>query len=336
MKILFLAYRSFDVYKPIEKELIRQGHEVHTIIDKVLPYDHCDNSSPRFNRFVKRLLRFILRIEKRYWENEFKKDSLIGQYYDELLCYQGVSMSSTLLNYLRRINPRIKCCAYIADSANYYDFYYRKKLFDKMYTFDIKDAERIKGIHFLDAYWELDDQHSDEIIYDISSIGSDHDGRYEFTRKVYSQLVEQKVSYFIRVVSPKPNVENLSQDEKTARLSTWKDKMKYPFMSQEPVPFEDFHRIINSSNCILEIEREKQSGVTIRTISAIAKGKKVITTNEYIKGRPFYNPNQVKIVDRHNPVLDVNWIKERSSFPLPESFVQLRIDYWVKNLLIED
>ena len=38
MKILFLTQTYLNLYKPIETELIKQGHEVYTIADKILSF----------------------------------------------------------------------------------------------------------------------------------------------------------------------------------------------------------------------------------------------------------------------------------------------------------
>ena len=293
-------------------------------------------NSSSIKRTVKKALRSLLLVEQRYWKKQFKNDPRIGEYYDELLCYQGVSMSKVLLKYLRRFNRSIKTCVFIGDSANYYNFYSRKALFDKVFTFDIKDAERIPGIYFLDPYWEDQSEVSKGIVYDLSSIGSDHDGRYEFISKVYPQLENTGLKTFIRVVSKKPNIKGLSEEKKKVVLSEWEMKIKSPFVSENAVPFDEFHRIIRASNCILEIERERQSGITIRSMSAIANGRKVITTNEFLKERPFFNPRQITIIDRNNPILDIEWIKERLNFSVPDYLMNLRLDNWVKNLLLED
>lgn len=336
MKILFLAYRSFDFYKPIEEELIRQGHEVYTITDKILPFDFNIVSSSPIKRFVKRILRVFLLVEKRYWDKELKQDPKIDERYDQLLCYQGVSMSRVLLRRLQRHNPSIKTCVYIGDSSNYYNFYSRKALFDKIYTFDTKDADNIEGVEQLDPYWEENTNANQSIEYDLSAIGSDHDGRFEFTSKIYPQIKAAGLKTFIRVVSLKPKVDGLNKEKRSLILKEWEIRTGYPFVTKEAVPFDEFHRIIQASNCVLEIERENQAGITIRSLSAIARGKKVITTNYHLKDRPYYNPQQIQIIDRNNPVLDIDWIRQRVVFERPESIEKVRLDKWVKNLLIVD
>ena len=334
MKILFLAYRSFDFYKPIEEELIRQGHEVYTITDKILPYDYNIVSSSSIKRLVKRILRGLLLVEKSYWEKELKSNPKIDEYYDELLCYQGVSMSRFLLKRLKQHNPRIKTCVFIGDSSNYYNFYSRKYLFDRIFTFDVMDAETIEGVSQLDPYWEENSDDIQSIEYDLSSIGSDHDGRFEFTSKIYPQIEAAGLKAFIRVVSFKPKVDGLSDDAKALLLKEWEYRTTFPFVTKDAVPFDEFHRIIQASNCVLEIERENQSGITIRSMSAIARGKKIISTNHHLKDRPYYNPQQIQIIDRNKPVLDIEWIRQRVVFERPESIEKVRLDKWVNYLLI--
>ena len=91
--------------------------------------------------------------------------------------------------------------------------------------------------------------------------------------------------------------------------------------------------MMNMSNCILDSQREGQSGLTARFVWALANGQKIITTNKYVVDYAFINAGQVCIIDKMNPVVPVDFVKS----PLCEENVTdvtfLRIDNWVKELL---
>jgi len=96
----------------------------------------------------------------------------------------------------------------------------------------------------------------------------------------------------------------------------------------------DTLQIIKESDCVLDTDRESQSGTTPRLIWALAMGKKVVTTNKNIVKFDFYSPQQILVIDRNNPIVPIEFI----STPLPEDFKapnidNLRIDNWVKRLI---
>ena len=69
----------------------------------------------------------------------------------------------------------------IHDTSSYYDFYSYKDLYDRVYTFDYKDANYIDGVKVLGAYWVPTERKTEK--YDIVLIGSDHDDRYDIVKK---------------------------------------------------------------------------------------------------------------------------------------------------------
>lgn len=61
--------------------------------------------------------------------------------------------------------------------------------------------------------------------------------------------------------------------------------------------------------------------------------KIIITTNQYIKHMPFYNPQNILIIDRDNPQIDLDFLKSKSIQTIHPEIKKLRIDYWVKQIL---
>jgi hypothetical protein len=62
--------------------------------------------------------------------------------------------------------------------------------------------------------------------------------------------------------------------------------------------------LYGSSIAVLDIEHHEQTGLTMRTLEALAGGNKLITTNQSIKDEPFFDENMILVIDRENPVLD--------------------------------
>lgn len=78
---------------------------------------------------------------------------------------------------------------------------------------------------------------------------------------------------------------------------------------------------------------ESQTDTTPRLIWALAMNKKIITTNQYIKYMPFYDPDNIFIIDRNNPRIDLNFLKSQPKETIHPLIKTLRIDYWKKQIL---
>lgn len=47
----------------------------------------------------------------------------------------------------------------------------------------------------------------------------------------------------------------------------------------------------------------------MRTVEMLGLGKKLITTNADIRNYDFYNPQNILVIDRDNPVIDEDFIR---------------------------
>ena len=74
----------------------------------------------------------------------------------------------------------------------------------------------------------------------------------------------------------------------------------------------------------------------MRTFESVGSGKKLITTNSEIKKYPFYNPNNIFVIDRNNIQLDVAF------FDLPyqdidsKIYESMSIGGWLQELFVDD
>lgn len=258
-------------------------------------------------------------------------------------CIQGQSFHPYLLRHLRKVNPMIKTCLYIWDTNEYYNFVRNIKYFDKRFSFDLRDCVNNEGLLFLPFYW-VNIPYMNETKYDISIIGSDHDGRFEIIDKLYSQIKKNLKSYFIKIViSPYPFYRYPQFKIKLYRLlrykwyvdmiKKWNYKKNQEFTTIDYYPYGDVEKIIATSRCILDTDRECQFGTTPRMIWALAFGKKVITTNKNIAIFPFFNEKQIRIIDRNNPILDWNFITSKYTCKNSDYIESLRIDRWINNFI---
>lgn len=292
-------------------ELKRQGHFVYIEKDVFLRFDGNMRSKSLLHKGINKMLRLINQTEIKYWKGKIVNNPAYSEKYDLFLCINGVSFHPYLLYHLKSVNPLIKSSLYVWDPASYYDFFRYKECFDKVYTFDLADHVRY-GVGYLPSYWFKTPERP--IKYQLSMIGSDHDDRLEVVSKLYRQIKELGLTSLLKVVTRKHDV-------------------TVPYMTNHIFTLDEVARIIDESECVLDIDKPIQTGITQRVIWALARGKKVMTTNGSIKEHPFYNPNQIRIIDRDKPMVDVAFLTNEKEFVNSLFIENLRIDRWIEQLI---
>jgi hypothetical protein len=102
------------------------------------------------------------------------------------------------------------------------------------------------------------------------------------------------------------------------------------FMHLEAMPLEEVEKLQQNAKIIIDLSHANRQGLTINAITALAKGKKLITTNKRIVEEPFYSPTNIYILDEKNPSLDAEWLKTP---PQPVDMSSLRMDNWLRTVL---
>lgn len=71
------------------------------------------------------------------------------------------------------------------------------------------------------------------------------------------------------------------------------------------VSYADYLRAGASARAMLEITARGQEGITLRTLEALAMGRKLLTTNAAIAQHPLYDPRMVRIVTAETPASEI-------------------------------
>lgn len=111
------------------------------------------------------------------------------------------------------------------------------------------------------------------------------------------------------------------------------------YVENGAVSYKENLNHIQNSRCILEIMQKNGTGYTIRTLEALAYGKKLLTNNQYILKAPFYNPGYISYFsspDKINkdfldnlsvkPDIDDKFITDLSPIKLLE-FIEKKLSY---------
>lgn len=344
MNILFITPFHFNLHKPIEKELSEQGHRVYTVRDICLQHDNGYKGKNIIKKYIDRIFFNNNNELEKHWINlNYQNNNFLEQKYDVCFCINGCSFCEFLYKYLKKRNPSIKFVLYLWDTINFFNYDRNFIYFDKIYSFDFHDSNNNSKVDFLPFYW-IPSVSSPKIRYDISLIGSHHDGRLGITESIAKQLDEANLSYYFKIYCAESRltlslikkilIAYIKRDKKTIRdIKIIIGKEKHPFITNSPIPLSITNTILNESECILDTDMEIQAGPTPRLIWALAKGKKIITTNSFISLMPFYDKNLIHIIERKNPKIDIDFIISKNEHIHTTFLDNLRIDNWVKQIL---
>ncbi len=88
-----------------------------------------------------------------------------------------------------------------------------------------------------------------------------------------------------------------------------KDK-KLPIIYNHPISYADTLEYSFNTDCIFEVVKPGQTGITLRTCEAIIFNKKLLTNNKAIKDTPFYNEKYMSVFENEEDI-DLNFILEK-------------------------
>ncbi len=229
-----------------------------------------------------------------------------------------------------------------------YSWEKESRLFDKVYTFDREDSERY-GWDYLPNFFikEGPVKHS-ENTYDLFFVGRFSSDRFRILDTIMVQLTDSGVKHFIKLV---PTYKNTLHNKwvwlffKMIRIrTTWirnyllnyeviEGIVSRDFIISENLKFENVREVLSASDVILDLPFAGQSGYSHRVIEALARGKKLITTNHGIKKEIFYDPGQIRVIEKDDPIIDLKWIKEKVDFKRNSYFDNLELRTWLKTLI---
>ncbi|MCF2674471.1 hypothetical protein [Fusobacterium varium] len=322
-KILFICPQFFNYEKEIKKELEQQGAEID-YFDERFGNDFFSKSIIRLNlKFFKTFL------SNNYYLNILKK--INNKNYDFIFFISPETITEKMLKKMKEKNKNSKFILYTWDSfLNKPSCKYLMKYFDKKYSFDKQDCKntdiKFLPLFYLDKY-NLKNENKN-FKYDISFVGTAHEDRFFIINKLKENLKNQKLnSYFYLYLQSK-------------KIYYFRKIFDKRFKNAE---IENFHfdilnhkeivKISNNSKIILDIQRDIQSGLTMRTIEiALGMRKKIVTTNKEIKEYDFYNENNILIIDRKKPFVQKEFFDKEYEMVDEEIYKKYSLKKWLENI----
>lgn len=333
-KILLMTFKFYDYADRIVRELEAQGAQVQLI------YNRWESESFKYstNRILTLYMRLKNPLFKRKFTNQTIKEVENSQF-DILLAIGGFSAGKRLIDKLKIQNPKIITRIFFWDSFNYWKIQNVRKWFDMSYSFDPVDCGKYSDMKYLPDFYIGQQTKGSVKKYDVSHIGSSHIfvfSRIPILTKLKQNLDSQNLSSFLMVYEPvnpgkiKSWLLALTSNRWRKYMSTVRKFKTGGILTDKLMDYQKVVEIESQSRCIVDIPPPKQSGITIRALEAVASGKKLVTTNAYIKQQPFYNSRNIVIIDPENPVIDPEFI---CSETVATDITHLRLDNWLKTIL---
>lgn len=340
-KLLLISPSISNMYQDIIVQLGLFGVDADYIEDRGNPKD------PDY-------IRYNIDVEKREngrskydIDNAEKWKSLLEseQYnktYDYLLVIDGMSINSSIFSILKSRNNAIYCVNYLYDSTlSLYRFQKNFKYFDRVFSFDKRDCATY-NLTLLPIYWVDTDTSTQE--YKFFGMGTYSRERYNLYKSISDYSQKRGMNSYIKIFQRKVKnyglfvlryiVKYLKGDRNYISPQIYNSNI----VTHNCLSSSEFRDILNKSEIIIDSVNFEQDGLTARCMWALGLGKKIITNNENIINYPFYDNNQVLVLDKQENVSDktLDEFLDRKfiiSESISEPLINLRIDNWLKTML---
>lgn len=324
-RILFFSVKLFNYENIIADKLRSLGAHVDY-------YDERPSNSI-LTKGIIRLKRSLYHVKISNYYREILKD-IESKNYDYFFLIKGEVIPQYFIDKVRELNPNIFLLYYTFDSfQNNPNGVNILNNFDKKYTFDSKDSQtynlEFRPLFFSDDYYKLTIKNNPK--YDLLFIGTAHSDRYVISENVAKWCKEKKLKNFAFYYSPSRLVFFFFKlfDESFK-------KFKYKNISFKSLKHEEIINLYKDSKVILDINHPNQRGLTMRVFEALGSSRKLITTNTDIKQYPFYNTNNIYVIDRNDISLDYGFFESPFIEINEDLYHKMSISGWLEELFFDE
>lgn len=278
------------------------------------------SSLQKYNIFSHKLIRLIRRIHlssfcgfKKIWFKDLKKVNDDETNKILIFSIEEIIFSKILKNNF----PKSKKIFWCWNKMSFEKINELRKYYDEIWTFDEEDSKLFDLNFSPQFYWELPSKEKN-VKYDISFVGVDKN-RLKFLLDIYKYCKQNAINSFFYILKDKKKYSKLNKE----------------ILKNKSISYEETVHIAKKSRAILEINKEDQTGLTLRSLEALFFNKKLITNNKNIQQYEFYNENNIYILTSNN----LNGIKkflDKEKNEINEEIKQkYYIDSWLKKILGE-
>ena len=318
--IIYIPFGEGIYGTAIKNELESMGSQVFVFDER-----------PSLGTFAKVAMRLFKKQMSGYFKKYIKNtiSAVEIKNIDYVLVIRAEAFTTESINILKSAFKGAKFILYLWDSIKYTNTEKIISNFHKAYTFDLEDSEKF-GIHFRALFFINDYREialKSSRLTDLIFVGKVHSDRYKFLKDMEVSAVNRGYRFYYYLFIP-------------SRLLFF--KYKFFDKSYRNAKLREFHfemlpgnkvaELLGSSRASLDIQHPTQSGLTMRTIEVLGAKRKLITTNQSIKKYDFYRPENILVIDRDSPTVDLDFILQ-PYMELPEIvYEKYSLQGWVNEV----
>ncbi len=313
MKILLIGINFGSYELKIKQELENQGHIVTYMFD----------ADPRFN-VIKRLCgaRMANKVNECYRNKCLRT---MPHNYDQIIVIVGRALTADFLERVRKGSPRAIFKLFLWDDVKRVEnFTAVRSFYEYIYSFDLKDCQEYGFLHL--PLFFIEEQSEDEAYksrkkYDVYSAMFSHSDRIRIVKSMNEQILRLgKRANFI--ICP-------GRYEYFVRKKYYQNTQGIRYIKRTITEDENY-RYMKDSNAVLDVQFLSQIGLTMRTLESLGMRNKLITTNQNIRYYDFYYKENIDVIDREHPVLNIKFL-DIPAKPIPDAVHhKYSLYYWVK------
>jgi len=343
-RLLLITPRFYGVEDKIKLGIEELGFEVSWIENRELSFDYHGSKSKL--KFIRRIYFLLFFPQKKYLKKELSKIENLK--FDILFSINGHTICPYLFKNLKSKNSGLFSVLYLWDSSSMYTWTKELKFFNKVFTFDHTDSRNL-GLEYKPNFYIRNDTYADTAKEtDLFFVGKFIPFRLKVIDKIISLTETAGIKYFIKMwtaykilphsylvyfLLKKSNLKTNWIKNYILNYEANEGLLKRDFIIANSLNYNDVKNMCLASNVVLDLPYQEQTGYSHRLIDAIANGKKVVTTNPYIKNEVFYNSEQIHIINLMDPEINPNWIREKQKFPVDEYFRGLELSEWLNSII---
>jgi len=320
MKICLISFDFWHYDEHIVAKLKEKGIDAHHI--NIGAFTHKNFPARLKNTFSKVFLGKNLKNEQR---QNFISESLqkLGKQ-DQILVINPEAIEDRVHQLIRQSTDRN--IAYLYDSMQRNPAGHVLHYFDQVFSFDDEDVknfgfEKITNYNYL-KYTPAEHRNTETDLFYITSFD-----KTRIARLInLSEKIKNLQLKFIAIIAGK---------------KSWKKQIQQIFKKKidKNLQFRrgnisqtELLRYYSKAKAILDLQRNKQAGLSFRVFEAMAMEKKFVTDNQDIQNYDFYNPENILILNSDFSNIEKSFFETEYQKLPDEIYYNYTLDSWVEKV----
>lgn len=320
--VLLISPKYFGYENKIQDELMALNYCSDVI------YENMDEVSWRYRFAYVYLKKYKASIMEKYYGNKLKN---LKQPPDIIFIIRGQSITKNVMDQMKKLYPNAKYIMYQWDSVeNNQEILNIKNYFDRILTFDMKDADRY-GWEYRPLFYCSVAERNGSRKYDLTFIGSLHSQRIAIVNKLHDIASRKGLNTFTYLFTKRTHYIKQKYILHNTDFTNGKNEdIKYKSLS-----LSETNNIFANSNIVVDYTHPQQNGFTMRTIESIGNRCKLVTNNNNVLKADFYNESNVYVYDPENFDIPERFLSAPFTELNDEIYKKYSLQSWLNDILKE-